>query len=495
MLRRFLAIGSLIVSGAAWGQSGPVVKAPAGAVRGVQEDDVLSFKGVPYARPPIGRLRWRAPETLPRWKGIRAANRMGALCEQKFNAGDNGVGPLPMSEDCLTLNIFAPRGAKRLPVMFWIHGGGFVNGSGTAALYDGSALARQGVLVVTINYRLGRFGFFAHPALSAEAAGRPVANYGVMDMLAALRWVRTNIAAFGGDAGAVTIFGESAGGAAVNHLMASPMARGMFQRAIVQSGLGRETMLSLADAEKAGQEFANSMGAESVDELRALDAGEILARGDPDIISGGGPIVDGHLLTMSPMEAFRSGREAMVPYVVGWNSLEFPVPATLGAARLTSGAGRIATAALSKVKAAYPDAASYEHHLLSDAIFVEPAVTLASLHAGRGQPTWVYQFSVLPKAAPAALKGTPHALERQYVFNTLKTSPFPVDGNDGAQAVAVNSYWAAFGRTGNPNAGSRVNWPNFGEGGRLLDFTNEGPVVAPAPRAVALSALAEAHGR
>ncbi|MDP3378936.1 MAG: carboxylesterase family protein, partial [Brevundimonas sp.] len=212
-----------------------------GTVQGAVAGDIVAFKGLPYAAPPVGERRWRPPAPAANWEGTRDATTYGAICIQAPANGDPGVGPLPMSEDCLTLNVWAPvERAEPLPVMVWIHGGGYNNGSGTAALYDGSALARRGVVVVTINYRLGRLGFFDHPALAADRpADEPAGNYGVMDQIAALEWVHDNIAALGGDPGNVTIFGESAGGVAVTQLMIAPSARGLFHKAIVQSGLGR----------------------------------------------------------------------------------------------------------------------------------------------------------------------------------------------------------------------------------------------------------------
>jgi para-nitrobenzyl esterase len=256
---------------------------------------------------------------------VRDADRYGAICMQKITP-DNGVGPGPASEDCLTLNVFAPQRAAHLPVMVWIHGGGFVNGSATAPLYDGSALARQGVVVVTVNYRLGRFGFFAHPALTAEQRGGLLANYGLMDQIAALRWVKRNIGAFGGDPANVTIFGESAGGMAVNRLMMIDEARGLFAKAIVESGAGRERGQTLRQAEDDGAAFATKLGTAHADAaaLRALPADRIVAAGDLDVIVGEAPILDGKLLREDPADAFAAGRVARVPYLIGSNSLEFP---------------------------------------------------------------------------------------------------------------------------------------------------------------------------
>lgn len=274
--------------------AGPADPKPRAAVEqgvliGREAEGVRSFKGVPYARPPVGELRWRAPQRAEPWSGERDAGQVGAICIQPPANGDNGVGPLPMSEDCLSLNVWAPADQEGpLPVMVWIHGGGLNNGSGTAALYDGTNLARRGVVVVTINYRLGRLGFFDHPALAAERApGEPAANYGLMDVILALRWVKGNAAAFGGDADNVTIFGESAGGALVTRLMISEPARGLFHRAVVQSGLGRDEGTPLdrprrdggPSMQARGEAFAEGLGLEAATaaQLRDIPAVKLLA--------------------------------------------------------------------------------------------------------------------------------------------------------------------------------------------------------------------------
>ncbi len=263
-----------------------------GVLVGREAQGVRSFKGVPYARPPLGELRWRAPQPAEPWRGELDAGQVGAICIQPPANGDNGVGPLPMSEDCLTLNLWRP--AERpgdqtgpLPVMVWIHGGGLNNGSGTAALYDGTNLAKRGVVVVTINYRLGRLGFFDHPALAAERGpGEPAANYGLMDVILALGWVRDNAAGLGGDADNVTIFGESAGGALVTRLMISEPARGLFHRAVVQSGLGRDEGTPLdrprrdggPSMQARGEAFAEGLGLEAAtaEDLRDIPATKLL---------------------------------------------------------------------------------------------------------------------------------------------------------------------------------------------------------------------------
>ncbi|WP_292027365.1 carboxylesterase family protein [Brevundimonas sp. UBA2416] len=283
------AAAALMISPAQTDRAAPTVRVAQGALVGVAADGVESFKSVPFAAPPVGPLRWRMPQPAAAWEGERSATDYGAICIQPPSNGDPGVGPLPMSEDCLTLNVWRPeaRGDRPLPVMVWIHGGGLNNGSGTAALYDGSNLARRGVVVVTVNYRLGRLGFFDHPALAAERErGEPAANYGFMDVIAALAWVRDNAEAFGGDPGNVTIFGESAGGTIVTRLMISTPARGLFHRAVVQSGLGRDEGTPLDQPRRdggpsmreRGEAFVQSLSLEgaTADQLRNIPAAKLL---------------------------------------------------------------------------------------------------------------------------------------------------------------------------------------------------------------------------
>jgi carboxylesterase type B len=295
-----IAVVSLLMSPAPVEQR-PQVHLEQGTLVGRRDEGVDSFKAIPYAAPPVGPLRWRPPQAAPSWDEPRDAGQVGAICIQPPANGDNGVGPLPMSEDCLTLNVWAPEARdKPLPVMVWIHGGGLNNGSGTAALYDGTNLAKRGAIVVTLNYRLGRLGFFDHPALAAErAAGEPAANYGMMDIIVALRWVQRNAAAFGGDAGNVTVFGESAGAAMVTRLMISPPARGLFHRAVVQSGLGRDEGTPLdqprrdggASMRERGQAFAESLALEeaTVAQLRDIPAEKLLT--SPPSFYGGDLLV------------------------------------------------------------------------------------------------------------------------------------------------------------------------------------------------------------
>jgi para-nitrobenzyl esterase len=469
------------------------VSIDAGALQGVAADGIASFKGIPYAKPPVGVWRWRPPQRPDPWTGVRAADRYGSICMQKV-VKDNGVGLQPTSEDCLTLNVFTPVTAMhaKLPVMVWIHGGGFVNGSGTAELYDGTKLAEQGVVVVTINYRLGRFGFFAHPALTAETPKTYLANYGLMDQIAALQWVQRNIAAFGGDPTNVTIFGESAGGIAVNRLMMIREAQGLFQKAIVESGAGREHGQTLSEAEADGAAFAVKLGVSANDPaaLRAIPADAIVAAGDLNIFKGEAPILDGKLLTENAIEAFGRGRTSKIPYLIGSNSMELPAAFAGG----FKDALKITPEAKAAAIKAYGSQDAYDDHITTDAVFGEPARALARDHAISGHPTWLYRFSVVSAGAPKILQGgAVHASDRQYVFQTLKQSPWPTDARDEALAKTISAYWVAFAKTGDPNGEGRPRWPAYNSKDMLLNFTNDGPVAEVTPDAHALDAIAESY--
>ncbi|WP_298126734.1 carboxylesterase family protein [Brevundimonas sp.] len=477
-----------------------------GQVRGVVDDGVAAFKGLPYAAPPVGDLRWAPPRLPAGWTGVRDAAGYGPLCIQPPANGDPGVGPLPMSEDCLTLNVWTPAArAAPLPVMVWIHGGGYNNGSGTAALYDGSALARRGVVVVTINYRLGRLGFFDHPALAADrAADQSAGNYGVMDQIAALEWVRDNIAAFGGDPGSVTIFGESAGGVAVTQLMIAPSARGLFHRAVVQSGMGRQRSAELAldrpgrpSARTLGLAWARSAGLPAgvtADALRAVPAERLLAP-MPAFYSDN-LLIDGRILTEDVVEAFAAGRQAPVPLILGTNSAEFwwIRPSDAGAYGRTDDA--MTEAEHDALLAAYGGPEGHDQHLVSDLIFSEPARHLARLHARTGAPTFLYRFDVVAESNPEPSGGATHASERPYVFETLHTVGRPLGARDHRASDAMAGYWTDFARASDPNGPGRPAWPQFAaQPDALLEFTNDGPVARSVPHAGRLDLIEAFYAR
>ncbi|MBB4084390.1 carboxylesterase/lipase family protein [Brevundimonas lenta] len=489
----------------------PRAEVQQGVVVGREADGVISFKGLPYAAPPVGDLRWRAPQPAATWEGERDAGQAGAICIQPPANGDNGVGPLPMSEDCLTLNVWTQGSAgDRRPVMVWIHGGGLNNGSGTAALYDGANLAKRGVVVVTINYRLGRLGFFGHPALTAEAGdGGLVGNYGLADVIASLEWVRDNAAAFGGDPGNVTVFGESAGGALVTRLMIAERARGLFHRAVVQSGLGRDkgtatfrTGDGSPSLEVRGEAFAIEAGLPAdatVDQLRALPAERLLTPA-PSFYGGDLLVIDGYdnggLIDENVETMFADGREAPVPLIIGTNSAEFwwMKPSDLSPyGALDDGMSEEERPAF---LAAYGGQDGYDQFVLSDLVFNEPARHLARLHARNGHPTYLYRFDVVSAAMPEPHDGATHASERQYVFDNLSASPWPTAALDQRAADAMAGYWTTFAAKGDPNGGGRQAWPEFGaERDRLLEFTNDGPVAKPVPFANRLDLIEAYYGR
>jgi para-nitrobenzyl esterase len=407
-----------------------------------------------------------------------------------------------MSEDCLTLNIWAPDDAEALPVMVWIHGGGYNNGSGTAELYEGTRLAGRGVVVVTLNYRLGRLGFFDHPALAAERdPGEPAGNYGLMDQVAALEWVLDNIAAFGGDPRRVTIFGESAGGVAVTQLMIAPAARGLFHGAIVQSGLGRQRSARLAEdrpgrpsAQSLGTAFARGAGlAEATaGELRALPAERFLS--PMPAFYTDNLVVDGQVLNEDVVEAFSAGRQAPVPMIIGTNSAEFwwIRPADAGAYGRTDDA--MTDAEYDALIGAYGGTANYDASVVSDLIFNEPARHLARLHAAAGHPTFLYRFDVVAASNPEPSGGATHASERPYVFDTLHTVGRPMGDRDQRAATLMADYWTTFARTGDPNGTGQPEWPAF-QNDRLLQFGNDGPEPVTVPDAGVLDIIEEFYRR
>ena len=295
-----------------------IVATRTGDVRGVTSAGITSFKGIPYAAPPLGALRWKPPQPPSSWQTVLVAEKTGPACMQSKGEIDARI---PISEDCLYLNVWRPAAAQpnaRLPVMVFIHGGGFVGETASSSLTDASSLARNGVIAVTLNYRVGRFGWFAYPELSAEAGEAATGNFGMMDQLAALRWVRDNIAAFGGDPARVTLFGESAGGISVNALMGVAAARGLFSAAITESGFGRNNAAPLNAAETMGAAFAKAAGASDLAALRALPAETVLstAADDPNAAPPG-LILDGKLMQANIAEVFAKGAQARIPWIVG----------------------------------------------------------------------------------------------------------------------------------------------------------------------------------
>lgn len=447
-----LVAGSLLAPGAARAAEHPRVTIAQGVLEGRAADGVEVYKGIPFAAPPVGDGRWAAPRPAAGWSGPRDAGAFGPVCPQA--RAPSAVGPgRAQSEDCLTLNVWRPEGATKAPVMVWIHGGANRFGSGADVFYNGEMFARRGVVLVTINYRLGLLGFFAHPSLGKEAN---LANYGLLDQIAALRWVRENIGAFGGDPDQVTIFGESAGGGAVLNLMASPAARGLFHRATVQSGGGLRTRAGMAQANTQGRAVADALGlkggAATPDALRAVPAERFV---DPSVTGapqpGFGAVVGGAELPEAPLSAIRAGRAAKVPLMIGANSWEGSL---VDSFRMEDEAViRLMGGDLPMIKAAYGaearDRAAYARSLYGDVIFVYPAREIARAQA-RQAPSFLYYFDYVPERLRDSRPGVFHAQEIPYVFGGLQGATASGGERDKAMAAGVNGCWIAFARGGDP---------------------------------------------
>jgi para-nitrobenzyl esterase len=458
-----------VSTGTADASTAPVVATTGGVVRGVATETTHQFLGIPYAAPPVGALRWQPPQPAARWAGIRDASQFASPCAQPPGA----FGPASVVEDCLYLNVFAPAEEnRRRPVMVWFHGGGLTSGSADG--YDPTELVRDGVVVVTINYRLGAFGFLAHPAL-ADSGGAS-GNYGLMDQQAALRWVARNIARFGGNPGNVTIFGESAGGLSVLSQLVSPGARGLVDRAIVQSGAYALTQESLASAEAAGQAFAASAGCadQSAACLRGLPVSTVLARQ-----SGGHvPNIDGRVLHQSLGTAFAAGQFTRVPVINGSNRDEWrlfvaldelqgrPVTADnyLASIAATLGVPAEAAAAIAAEYPlrAYPSPALALSAVGTDAIFACPALTVNNM-VSRFVPTYGYEFNdqnAPPLLPPVSFpQGAAHAVELQYLFQLPIGGPLSPDQQ--RLAETMRGYWTGFAAHGAPHAAGAPFWPRY----------------------------------
>jgi len=436
--------------------------------------DVRVYRGIPFAAPPVGELRWKPPQPPAAWQGVRQATQFGNSCPQvpfPTNGVYSGTPPPPISEDCLYLNIWTPAKSAndRLPVMVWIHGGGFDRGTGAAAGYDGENLARKGAVVVTINYRLGILGFLALPELTAESSHHASGNYGLLDQIAALQWVQENIVSFGGDASRVTIFGQSAGSGSVNALMASPLAKGLFGRAIGESGGSFAPMPSLADAQEQGAQFAAAIGVtgDTLKSLRAKTIEELLkAKADDDA----GPIVDGWVLPSTVYAIFAAGKQNDVPVIVGNNANEganiVPLPnGTMSAAEFAENARKNFGAMADKFLQAYPAATDEEAaaaHFASfrDAQFGWDMRMWARLETDTGHHhAYRYYFSRVPPG-PGSRLGAFHGADLAYVFENY---PFRIWYQDWDKQLGeiIENYWVNFAKTGDPNGPGLPNWPPY----------------------------------
>jgi para-nitrobenzyl esterase len=451
------------------------VRTDSGRVLGIHgtNPEVTVFKGLPFAAPPVDKLRWRAPQPVAHWNGVRKAEEFGPMCMQAAGRGGGRGGPAPkMSEDCLYLNVWtaAKSPSEHRPVLLWIHPGGYTSGSGASPATDGEALAKKGVVVVTINYRLGSLGFFSYPELTKESDRNASGNYALMDQTAALEWVQKNIAGFGGDPKRVTVDGDSAGAASIGNLVGSPRAKGLFQRAIAESGawigLSVAHANTLAEAEQNGMKGAESIGAHSLADLRAKPADEILK------IRGGGPVIDGWFLPEDVGKVFAEGNQLDVPVLLGSNKDEgtfFAQPTT--AARWLEQARRRYGDLADQYLKIYPGASDEEANASQLRAFRDELGWVmrnwASLQSKTGKSkAYLYYFTHEPPPANAASprggrgSGATHGSEAAYVFENL-LPPRPWTDLDRHVADTLSSYWVNFATNGNPNGKGLPEWPAF----------------------------------
>jgi para-nitrobenzyl esterase len=448
------------------------VRTEHGVLRGVAEGGISVYKGVPFAAPPVRELRWRPPQPTKSWSGTFEATTFRPRCTQPGNDPPFATAADPVSEDCLYLNIWSPAKSpgEKLPVMVWIYGGSFLNGSGAYPFYFGDNLAKKGVVVVTFNYRLGTLGFLALPELSAESSHHASGNYGLMDMIAALRWIKANIAAFGGDPANVTIFGQSAGAWAVSLLMASPLADGLFERAIGESGGTFKPpnapggLSELKAAERDGQLLATKLHARSLSELRSLPAKSVIASGEA------GVIIDGYVIPEDTYSTFLAGRQSHVPLLIGSTANEgddlvrpVPAPEYIKTIEAQTGPGA------ERILSAYPahddrEAAASQRWLRTDYFFGWEAWTWARLQAKTGEsPVFAYYFlhrPAYPQEPPYSSWGVPHTAELFYVFQHFEQT-WKWTEADRRLGEVVSSYWVNFARTGNPNGPGLPLWQPF----------------------------------
>jgi para-nitrobenzyl esterase len=498
---------TLAAAGSAWAQSQiDTVKVTGGSVQGVAAGNIVSFKGIPFAAPPTGDNRWRPPQPVRNWSGVKKADTYAPGCMQDPSMAVRFGAPARVSEDCLYLNVWTPARTanERLPVMVWIYGGKFAAGMTSIPLYDGAHLAQQGVVVVSIAYRVGPFGFLAAPQLEREGKGS--GNYGLLDMIAALQWVKKNIESFGGDSIRVTIFGESAGGIAVSMLAASPLARGLFHRAISESGgyfqppkysnEGGQSGLPLKLAEKQGEQFLSSLGTQDVSAARTLSSDVVQRSAGSMQNSEFWPVYDGYVLPGDVYELYQLNRFSDTPILIGTNSDEgalFAQPGITSAsftAQVRDGYGAKANTVLS----AYPsnndaEAATSSKNLFRDTAFAWPTWAWARLQSRVGKnPVYVYYFDHRTVLSP---DGATHGAEMSFVFGNLDRQGIQPSAADVSLSERMMAYWVNFAKYGNPNAEGLPNWPQFNENNQQVLYIDGTMAAKPVPNMQQLQALNE----
>ncbi len=481
----------------------PVVRAPAGAVRGTVIDGQNVFKGIPYALPPVGAQRWKAPAPVPAWSEVRDATRFGPACQQpSAPPGSIYAETYPaMSEDCLSLNIWAPAKAESAPVFVWIHGGNLIRGSSQQAMFDGANLAKRGIVVVSINYRLGVFGYFAHRELSAESPEGVSGNYGLLDQIAALQWVKQNIAAFGGNTANVTIAGESAGGLAILHLLAAPRAHGLYSKAIVQSASLmnipelKQQKFGFPSAEAAGDHFAAAMGAKNIADLRALDSASLTTLAQQARFAATA-VVDGRVLTRQLVETFDRGEQARVPLITGFTSGEIrtmrailnpppPDGSEYDAAKYEAAIRKNYGELAGRFLQYYPATNIGESILAAsrDGFFGWTSQRLVRNQASLGLPAYLYYFDHgYPAADDAGMHGF-HAAEVPYMFGTIDRvtalwPKIPETKQEQDLSAAMVDYWASFAQSGVPSARNQPAWPAHNKEAAYMFFAGKPQVAA-----------------
>ncbi len=524
-----LAVAALLCVRPATAQIG-VVSVTGGRVEGVVADGIASFKGIPFAAPPVGELRWRSPQPVRPWTGIRRTDRFAPSCIQKPDIAKIFGAPPDISEDCLYLNVWTPAqtGREKLPVMVWIYGGGFSTGQTSAPVYDGAHFAHRGVVLVSVAYRVGAFGFLADPELSREPGGGS-GNYGILDMIQGLKWVKENIARFGGDPANVTIFGESAGGIAVSILAASPAAHGLFERVISESGSnfspvgsspigtsaehsheigglidtqGGELNHTLASAEQYGAGFLARLGASSIGAARQLPAAVIQKAYESEPAYGFSPVVDGHIFPGDEYTLYEQRRFNDTPVLIGTNAdegilfVQSGITPAVFEEDVRSDYGRYASAIL----ALYPHATDAQaeqaaRDLLRDTVFAWGTWSWARLQTTYGRSkAYFYYFD---RRSPQAALGPSHAAEIGYVFGNLTSckqcGSLGLSGPPGPAEVALaqrmQSYWVNFAKTGNPNGPGLPTWPAFNTSPRPAIYLDARPHAGPAPNLRQIKAI------
>ncbi|MGA2748002.1 MAG: carboxylesterase family protein [Verrucomicrobiota bacterium] len=502
MNRTFLVILlAMFVARLGLAQQPEPVRTEGGMAQGASENGLTVYRGLPFAAPPVGDLRWRAPQPAAKWEGVRQATKFGPSPIQGSRKGP------AMSEDCLYLNVWTPAKSAndRIPVLVWIYGGGFSAGATSQSTCSGEKLANKGVVLVSIAYRVGQLGFLAYPGLSAETTNHISGNYGLLDLIAGLQWVRNNIAAFGGDPNKVTIFGESAGGIAVSMLCASPRAKGLFHGAISQSGgsfgpprpttFPGENLKRLADAERAGEAYAKSAGVSSIAELRKIPPDQLPAgRG----LGSSWPIIDGWVIPDDQYKLYTAGKYNDTPILLGYNSDEgasFSPPKTPEdyIAGVKARYGKFADDLIKAYPVGSNTVPKTARDLSRDAAFGWQTWAWARLQAQTGKSKVFYyyfdQHPLYPEDSPRSGYGTPHGADVAYVFQHLDPGNPHTTKTDLEISDAMSTYWVNFARHGDPNGEGLPAWPAFSDSNPQVMYFNQSPHPGPVPSAESLKVL------